>query len=68
LFFSCRTPWTELKSAAVPPPSKTNYGPVELTKSEREVKGLFSATRTQDALSKWVQTQFKDNLQAIDGR
>ena len=39
-----------------------------MTKSEREAKYLFSTTRTQDALSKWIQTQFKDNLQAIDGK
>ncbi|CAF1566550.1 unnamed protein product [Adineta ricciae] len=60
------TPWTELKSAAAPLSTKSNSSTVELTKSEREVKCLFSATRTQDALSKWAQTQFKDNLQAID--
>jgi hypothetical protein len=68
LFFY-RTPWTELKSTAAPP-STTKINPVnaELTKSEREAKYLFSTTRTQDALSKWVQTQFKDNLQAIDSK
>jgi hypothetical protein len=69
LFYS-RTPWTELKSTAVASSSTTKYNPAhaELTKSEREAKCLFSTTRTQDALSKWIQTQFKDNLQAIDGR
>ncbi|CAF4526954.1 unnamed protein product, partial [Rotaria magnacalcarata] len=65
-----RTPWTELKSAAASSSStsKSNLAHAEFSKSEREVKCLFSTTRTQDALSKWTQTQFKDNLQAIDGR
>ncbi|CAM4908108.1 unnamed protein product [Rotaria socialis] len=62
------TPWTEIKSAAASSSSttKSNLAHAELSKSEREVKCLFSTTRTQDALSKWTQTQFKDNLQAID--
>ncbi|CAM4806474.1 unnamed protein product [Rotaria magnacalcarata] len=62
------TPWTELKSAAASSSStsKSNLAHAEFSKSEREVKCLFSTTRTQDALSKWTQTQFKDNLQAID--
>ncbi|CAF0949761.1 unnamed protein product [Rotaria sordida] len=65
------TPWTELKSSAVSSSSaaattKTNPVNVELSKSEREAKCLFATTRTQDALSKWTQTQFKDNLQDID--
>jgi hypothetical protein len=64
-----RTPWTELKSAATPSSTaKSNPTNAELSKSEREAKYLFSTTRTQDALSKWIQTQFKDNLQAIDGK
>jgi hypothetical protein len=65
-----RTPWTELKSAVPPSTATTKSNPTnaELSKSEREAKCLFSTTRTQDALSKWIQTQFKDNLQAIDGR
>ena len=63
-FAECRTPWMELKSA---PATKPNLGHAELSKSEREAQHLFSATRTQDALSKWIQTQFKDNLQDIDG-
>ncbi len=62
-----RTPWTELKSSAIPS-SKPNSSHNELSKSEREAKYLFTTTRTQDALSKWTQTQFKDNLQAIDGQ
>lgn len=61
---SCRTPWTELKSV---PTTKPNLSHAELSKSEREAQHLFSVTRTQDALSKWIQTQFKDNLQDIDG-
>ncbi|CAF1014462.1 unnamed protein product [Rotaria sp. Silwood1] len=61
------TPWTELKSATVPSSTtKTNPANVELSKSEREAKCLFTTMRTQDALSKWTQTQFNDNLQAID--
>jgi hypothetical protein len=59
------TPWTELKSST-PPTTKSHSIHAELSKSEREAKCLFSTTRTQDALSKWIQTQFKDNLQAID--
>jgi hypothetical protein len=34
----------------------------ETTKNEREAK------RTQDALSKWTQAQFKDDSQDIDGK
>lgn len=65
-FLDCySTPWTELKSTTTVPPSTSKN--VDLTKSEREAKCLFTTTRTQDALSKWIQTQFKDNLQAIDG-
>ena len=59
-------PWTDFKSAT--PSTKTNPVNVELSKSEQEAKNLFTTTRTQDALSKWTQAQFKDNLQAIDGK
>ncbi len=64
-----RTPWTELKAAS---PSTITTGKVnptndEITKHEREAKDLFTTTRTQDALSRWTQTQFKDNLKDIDG-
>jgi hypothetical protein len=52
------TPWTELKptSPSTVPSGKAN----ETTKNEREAK------RTQDALSKWTQAQFKDDSQDID--
>lgn len=40
----------------------------EIMKSEREAKDLFTTKRTQDALSKWTHTQFKDNSKDIDGR
>lgn len=39
----------------------------ETTKTEREAKDLLTTTRTQDALSKWTQLQFKDNSKDIDG-
>ncbi|CAF1621656.1 unnamed protein product [Adineta ricciae] len=63
------TPWTELKPTS---PMVTTSGKVnpknaaDLTKTEQEAKRLFAATRTQDALSKWTQAQFKDNLKDID--
>jgi len=65
------TPWTDVKSsstnsASINASSKSHSTNAELSKSEREAKSLFNTTRTQDALSKWAQTQFKDNLQAID--
>jgi hypothetical protein len=65
--FISRTPWTELKptSPSTITPGKLND---ESAKNEREAKCLFTATRTQDALSKWTQTQFKDNSKDIDGR
>ena len=58
----------ESKQAAAPPTKSTASSHAELSKSEREAKYLFTNTRTQDALSKWTQTQFKDNLLAIDGK
>ena len=67
---SSRTPWSELKPVATSSSAssaKSHSAHAELSKSEREAKYLFNTTRTQDALSKWTQTQFKDNLQAIDG-
>jgi hypothetical protein len=54
-------------------PTVTTSGKVnpindETTKTKREVKDLHPTTRTQDVLSKWTETQFKDNLKDIDGR
>lgn len=47
------------------PSARTNDEP---SKNEREAKRLFSTTRTQDALSKWMQIRFKDALKEVDGR
>jgi hypothetical protein len=63
-----RTPWTELKPTSPIIPGKVNPTNDEIIKHEREAKDLFTKTRTQDVLSKWTQTQFKDNLKDIDGR
>ncbi|CAF1621341.1 unnamed protein product [Adineta ricciae] len=62
------TPWTELKptSPMATTPGKVNPKNADLTKNEQEAKRLFAATRAQDALSKWTQAQFKDNLKDID--
>ncbi|CAF3678308.1 unnamed protein product [Adineta steineri] len=62
------TPWTELKptSPSAIIPAKINPTNDDVIKTEREAKHLYTQTRTQDALSKWTQTQFKDNLKDID--
>ncbi|CAF4504864.1 unnamed protein product [Rotaria sp. Silwood1] len=69
------TPWTELKptSSSSSPSSTTtitsgkiNLTNDETTKNEHETKSVINTTRTQDALSKWAQTQFKDSLKDVD--
>ncbi len=65
-----RTPWSELKPTS---PSTITSGRInpthdETIKTECEAKRLVTTTRTLNALSKWTQTQFKDNLKNIDGR
>lgn len=54
-----RTPWTELKPSSSPTASKVSNEPP---------KESFVNNRTQDALSKWTQNQFKDNTNDIDGK
>jgi hypothetical protein len=58
-----RTPWTELK----PTSPSTTTGKANPTNNE-PTKDLSANTRTQDALSKWTQNQFKDSSKDIDGR
>jgi hypothetical protein len=70
ILIKSRTPWTELKPTSSPTitPGKVDPTNNETAKNEREAKDLFTTTRNQDALSKWTQNQFKDNLKDIDGR
>ncbi|CAF3691301.1 unnamed protein product [Rotaria sordida] len=65
------TPWTELKSTSSPPSTTIPSGNINLPndetiKNEHEAKSIFNTTRTQDALSKWTHTQFKDSLKDVD--
>jgi hypothetical protein len=54
-----RTPWTELKPTTTGKTNPTNNEPS---------KDLSTNTRTQDALSKWAQNQFKESSKDIDGK
>ena len=49
-------------------PARVNPTNDEKAKSNRDAKHLLTSTRTQNALSKWTQTRFKDNLKDIDGK
>ncbi|CAF1917971.1 unnamed protein product [Rotaria magnacalcarata] len=62
-------PWTEIK----PTPSLSTITPEkiistndETRKIESEAKYILNTTRTQDALSRWTQAQFKDNFKDVD--
>jgi hypothetical protein len=57
------TPWTELKPTS---PSTVTAKP-NPTPNEPP-KDLSTNTRTQDALSKWTQNQFKETSKDIDGK
>ncbi|CAF4255406.1 unnamed protein product [Rotaria socialis] len=62
-------PWTEIK----PTPSLPTITSEKIIstnddtrKNESETKNIFNTTRTQDALSRWTQAQFKDNFKDVD--
>lgn len=57
------TPWTELKPTS---PSTVTAKPAPTT--NEPPKDLSTNTRTQDALSKWTQNQFKETSKDIDGK